>query len=263
MKRIPKMVLAITLTWLGAGGEPALADPCAGPGDRAAVCTVQAVGAVGGGRPQPIDINSPILVPVGEVLNLELEAFDQFRRPFPADRLVYGYEVERCSDSLSVEQRQVGRFQIEAGARRGDCRLWIWIPGDLNFEWAMVIRIEGRDRTGYDRSEAEFLAGRLYRALLDREADPGGLAETVASIQRGDLSQRILSIVQSPEFDNKTKGRDPNAILERLYRGLFDREPDRSGTAAFLGELRAGRLVPVVLELVNSEEFETKLIARD
>lgn len=246
-----------------AAAATAVADPCAGPSDRPAVCTVQAFGG-SAARLQPIDVDSPILLPVGESITIELRAYDQFRRPFRTDRLAYGHEVEGCTDDeLAVEQLQVGRFQVTAGARRGDCRLWLWIPGDLNFEWPLVFRVEGRDRTGYSSSEAEFVAVRLYRGLLGRDPDPNGLRETVAAIERGNLAQRIQSMVRSTEFGNKVDRTTPKSILERLYDGILGRPLDPVGERAFLSAIEQGRIEQVVQELLGSEEFQTKLIGRD
>ncbi len=238
----------------------AVANPCAGSGDRAAVCTVNVFGGIDGARLEPIDIDRPITLGIGETLELEFEAYDQFRRRFPDDRLAWGYDADDCDDAVKVDQEDVGRFEMRAAARRGDCRVVVWIPGDLNFEFPLVLRVEGRDASGYGASDAEYVATRLYRGLLGREPDRTGLLATAAEITKGNLESQILAIIQSPEFGSKTDRGDAIAILERLYQGFFGRAVDAAGVAAFQTRIQAGRLPDVVMELLNSEEFESGLV---
>ena len=47
------------------------------------------------------------------------------------------------------------------------------------------------------------LAHRLYRGILNREPDPGGLPHTIEMIQQGRIAERAAAMLESPEFKNK------------------------------------------------------------
>ena len=155
-----------------AGATAARAEYCAGPADEPAVCTVEAYGGLQGERTRAFDLDGTIQLELGQVLEIELDAFDQNRRRFPKDRLRFDVDAADCRNLLKLERTDVGRFSLHLGQTRGECAIWFWLPGNLNFEWSLTLQIAPRGRSGYAAAEADFITQRLYLALLGRDRDP-------------------------------------------------------------------------------------------
>lgn len=117
-----------------------------------------------------------------------------------------------------------------------------------------------RRRAGaYTREDAEKVTRRLYMALLNREADPNGFSGTVAKVQAGQLEARVNEILQSEEFRTRIAPQSSEQMMEQIYRGLLDRSPN-AGEARTRSTLLARRqYASVVLDLINSPEFQRKL----
>jgi hypothetical protein len=111
----------------------------------------------------------------------------------------------------------------------------------------------------YTREQADFLARRLYQAVLGRAVDPAGLTQTIAELQRGNLERHVTGLVGSREFQQNVGTRQPAAILEQIYRGLLGRLPDSGGVSTYLGDVERRRYVDVVVRIVESPEFERLL----
>lgn len=257
-RRVFVVLLVVSCLFTTAG--VVRAEHCADPDDRPAVCTVEVYGALAGQRFGRIDLERPIELPLGKTLVLQFEAFDQRQRRFPTDRLAYGHELEGCHDVVELRETDIGRYELEVGRLRGECRIWFWVPGNLNLEWPLVVQRASRESSGYSRAEAELMTQALYQALLGREADPQGLRDTTAEIQRGNLERRLDDILSSSEFRSKRVGLSASALLEQLYSGIFGRAPDSTGVVAFLNKLERGAIREVVMELLRSEEFELRLL---
>lgn len=241
------------------------AQPCLGDRDRPAVCTVELYAGADGARPQKVATDEPISLAVGGRLELTVDAFDQFNRRFPAERLAVGHQLDdRCRGLLTVRELQTGRFEVNAASSSGTCRMWLWIPGNLNLEWPLEMEVVAKASQGrtdsYTRSQSEVLATCLYRGLLGREPDPAGLRDTVADIERGKLSERVRTITNSREYANTNHGKSAGALITQLYTGILDRQPDAAGMANFLTRVQRGGIDSVTLELVRSEEFERRVI---
>lgn len=258
-ERILQRALLGGLCMACCAASSARAEHCAGREDRPAVCTVDFYGAFAGQRSSHFEPSSALELPPGQTFELELEASDQFGRRFPEDRLAFGVYDDDCGGLVDVVETGVGRFSLRAGARQGECDLWLWVPGNLNLEWRLRLLTVPRSRTGYSRAEAEFVARRLYRALLGRDAESEGLRDTAIEIQRGNLDGRTLDMLRSSEYRSQDAGRTPTALLEQIYDGVFGRKPDSDGVRAFLPLLQRGQIAIVIRELLQSEEFEMML----
>lgn len=245
-----------------AGATAARAEYCAGPADEPAVCTVEAYGGLQGERTRAFDLDGTIQLELGQVLELELDAFDQNHRRFPKDRLRFDVDAADCRDLLKLERTDVGRFSLHLGQTRGECAIWFWLPGNLNFEWSLTLQIAPRGRSGYAAAEADFITQRLYLALLGRDPDPQGLRDTSAAIQRGDLDRRVDEILRSNEYRSRAREAHPAWLLEQLYVGILGRKPDDSAVRAFTPMLQRGQIGEVARELLRSDEFERLLAGR-
>ena len=117
-------------------------------------------------------------------------------------------------------------------------------------------------------TDTAFVA-QLYRNVLGREADDGGLASWTARLEDGmSREQVVLGFSQSAEFVSSTRGAAYNAAVEvspqawgdevfRLYQATLDRAPDAAGFEAWSTRLAEGReYLSVVDGFVQSAEFQ-------
>ena len=126
-------------------------------------------------------------------------------------------------------------------------------------------RPEGQDRRSrrpaewgtrtYTRGEAEVVAARLYRAVLKREADPGGLRAAAEQIEQGNLDAQVDSMLRSREFRRQRDEPGARQMLDQFYQGILGRKPDPTGTRAYMPMLRDGDYTEVLVALINSPEF--------
>ncbi len=127
-------------------------------------------------------------------------------------------------------------------------------------------QIFGRQRTGTvptfsERSDAEVVAKRLYRATLDRDGEARGVTQATAEIQKGNLQQQVNSMVASQEFRQKIARMTAPQILDQFYRGMLNRAPDQAGIDAFLPRMEQRQYANVLLEMTGSPEFRETLSA--
>lgn len=95
----------------------------------------------------------------------------------------------------------------------------------------------------------------LYNRFLYRDSEPAGRDSWIESIDNGTISAVDASVafVQSPEFQSAV------ADICTLYYGLFNRIPDNSGLAAWVGVMRNGLSLNDAAEgFINSAEFENR-----
>ncbi len=215
------------------------------------------------GRWKRVRPGDRITVPMGGSRVLEVRGEDQWRREFPPERSAFALEPERGAEELvRVTDLGDGRFRIQAGDRKGDGRLVLWAANNLNLAWRFRVRVVGPEADGYSRGEAEVIARRLYRALLGREPDPQGFSAAVAEIQRGRLDSQVKGMLASSEFQVLRHRLSDTALLEQIYAGLLDREPDSDGVRDYLPRIRRRRTAEVVLRILRSDEF-ARLLLRD
>jgi hypothetical protein len=117
-------------------------------------------------------------------------------------------------------------------------------------------RSRAANESGYSRAEAEAIAARLYRGILGREADPGGMAGAAAEIQRGNLPGQIDSMLQSPEFRQRQRDLNPTQLLDQFFQGMLGRRPDNSAVSGYLPQMRARQYAAVLMSIVDSDEFQ-------
>lgn len=97
---------------------------------------------------------------------------------------------------------------------------------------------------------------RLYQAVFDRSPDPAGFAywfglrSTTTS-----LDAIAAEFITSPEFANVAGAPTATEFIERLYRNVLDREPDRGGQDYWQRRMAKG-LTRVELVVLFSESAE-------
>lgn len=257
--------LAISLVAAGLGllsvAAPAAAQRCCDDWSQPYVCEVEIWVYHPGLRGARLEPAAPLPIVAGEYVDLELRALDQRGRTFSRERLGLGVEPDRaCRDLLKIEEGGPGRYRISSKGERGRCELRLWIPGNLHLEWSLYPVVGPRFARGFDRAEAEEVTRRLYAALLGREPDPTGMTNSTGDLQRGRLPELVDSMLRSHEFWSKASAMSAAAQLERMYQGLLGRAPDSSGARTYLPMLERREHLTVVLELLQSEEFEEALV---
>lgn len=223
------------------------------------LCEVEWSAARQGERWERFDPNRDLELAPRSEIEIEMEGNDQFGRRFPRERIAIGFEDRDCDHILDVEDVGEGRLRIKATAGDGSCRLEIWVAGNLNFEWDVEVEIKAEARAGYSRAEAEMIANALYRAILGREADPGGLAGRIPEIQRGDLEGQVRSMLRSQEFMQSKEGVGANQLLDRFYQGIFGRPADSGAVSMYLEVVERLGYERVILSLLRSPEYEDML----
>mgnify|MGYP003734242431 CR=1 FL=1 len=105
-------------------------------------------------------------------------------------------------------------------------------------------------------------ATRLYKAYFLRLPDPSGL-DYWARSRRGGRTLASISqqFSRSSEFDRRYGKLTNAAFIDTIYQNVFDRAPDPSGRAFYLGRLNDGRWSrgQVVLQFSESSEYERKM----
>ena len=254
MRKLWIPTAAALFLWVG----PVAAQDC-GNWYRPMVCTVELVATDSDYQRVRLSERSRIELAPREQIELELDARDQGGRRFPADRLAVSYDDYGCRSMLHLEDRGEGQLRLSATAAEGRCTLEIWMPNNLNFIWEVEVEIRVGARTGYDRAEAEFLANALYAAILNRVPDDAGFRQAVGELQAGNLEAQIDGMLRSPEFRQVGQGLAAAQLLEQFYQGILGREGDSPGVRLYLGEMRRGQSASVLLKLIRSPEFESRL----
>ncbi|MFZ5785794.1 MAG: DUF4214 domain-containing protein [Acidobacteriota bacterium] len=237
------------------------AQECCQAWDRPYLCTLEGSVSRPGQRGKPLQPGEEVQVPAGETAELRFRGSDQTGQPFPEDRLTVEVDLDdRCGDRVRIDRPRPDRLHVTAGTERGECRAVVWVPGNLNLEWPVRFEVVGVARKGYTRNQAEFIARRVYLALLAREPDPGGFSGAVAQIQKGKLDSFVEGAARSPEFVEVRGGASPATLLEEFYKGALGRAPDTAGVRRYLPEMTKRRHAAVLLALLRSEEFDAILL---
>lgn len=254
--------MALGLAILAAAPPPpAAAQPCDACGPRPFICEVEVSAQRPGDRGRGTDARRGIAIGGGGEVELRVEGIDQSGRRYPGEPGLFVLETGRScrSGMVRIEEAGVGRFRLAAAGGRGECELWLRVPGNQNLEWRIPVEIRSAAAEGYSRPQAEFIGRSLYRAILGRDADRDGLASAVAEIQRGRVADLIEAMEGSAEYREQRAGLPASERLEEVYQGLLGRAPDSGGVRRYLGDVERGRLGAVVLDIVRSEEFEGRM----
>ena len=159
------------------------------------------------------------------------------------------------------------------------------------FHWAGLVQSGARSLTAvaqgfvdapeflatYGATDSTGFVTLLYRNVLGREPDAGGLAHWVTQLDGGRMSraQVVVGFSESPEFvDASAAGAAAvsHAALQgaatgdvyRLYLGVLDREPDLAGFEGWTARLASGTAYEtVVAGFVGAPEFVTRFDVPD
>jgi hypothetical protein len=105
---------------------------------------------------------------------------------------------------------------------------------------------------------------RLYRALLRRAPDAGGLRFWVERRRSGSwtLDRMATAFSSSAEFQRRYGRLSNRAFVEQIYTDVLGRPPDRSGVAYWTAQLDAGKRTKgtVVVGFSESNEFKRKQV---
>lgn len=96
-------------------------------------------------------------------------------------------------------------------------------------------------------AKGEELVQQIYRTVLHREADAGGLSGHVSRLQKGESREVVLKDFFLSEEYAKGKPTD-EVFLQDAYRACLGREGDSAGVQGYLGTLRQ-----------NEKDWKTKL----
>ncbi|HVR30662.1 MAG TPA: beta/gamma crystallin-related protein [Thermoanaerobaculia bacterium] len=102
---------------------------------------------------------------------------------------------------------------------------------------------------------AEQLAGRLYRAILGRDADPEGLRNAAAQIERGQTDTLVRGMMRSAEYSNLRSQSSAGEILDRMYRGLYGRSADSAARRSYVASIERGEDAQVMLALLSADQY--------
>ena len=101
----------------------------------------------------------------------------------------------------------------------------------------------------------------VYRNVLQRPPDPGGLANWLGQLNNGVITRGDMmgAFVNGPEFDNLIRSR---AYANLLYMGFLRRTPDPAGLTYWNGILTAGNpLSGAIYGFINGPEYLNRLAA--
>jgi len=255
----PLLIAALLTIGFGLTAAPSANAQDCGNWRDSVLCDVELQRTDADRRWDRFDPNRTMEIPPNTEIEIELRGRDQNGRTFPQYRIVLGYDDRDCGNVLEIEDRGEGRLTLRARGSDGRCRLELFAPGNLNFAWRVDVEVSPGARAGYSRAEAETIAAGLYRGILGRDGDAGGLEGAVNEIQRGNLENQIDAMLRSDEFRQSIASAGPGEILERLYQGLLGRPADSTGVRTFQGEIERRRYAEVVLALIRSPEFEDRL----
>jgi hypothetical protein len=111
-------------------------------------------------------------------------------------------------------------------------------------------------------ADAENVTRRIYTALLDRQPDADAFAASVAELQKGQLSQRLNAIVQTPEFVDRATMHSPAEMLDQIFTGMLDRRPTPAEAKTYLPQVQTRQYEQAMVKLITSSTFRAQA-ARD
>ncbi|WP_396190634.1 Ig-like domain-containing protein, partial [Flavobacterium sp.] len=123
-------------------------------------------------------------------------------------------------------------------------------PDALEVLNGLVVGVRDNDVLARD----DLFVMQLYRDILYREADAGGLSFWTQVLEQNLISRERVAeaFINSPEFQ------DVVGSVARLYFGTFDRMPDQAGLNYWVEAIRSGAsLADIGNAFVTSDEFLT------
>jgi len=236
-------------------------DACPTSWEQPVACSLYFYAAPVGERLRPIDSPPRLVIGPNDAWRIEVDARDQWRRSFPDERLIVRAQPEReCAGLVDVETISDLATEIRSQANSGSCRVWFWVPGNLNLDLPIEVEVLARSDVGYSPSEASVVARGLYRAILGRKPDPEGERTTISDLTEGRLTERLDIMLRSAEFSSYRSQLTPTGFVEQVYLALLGRAPDISGLKIYRPAVERGRYRDVILAILGSEEFESRLV---
>ena len=240
--------------------ERALAQDC-GAWSRPVLCEAALVATDADGDSDRLDVRSRYRIAPRGRIDLELDGRDQRGRRFPEDRVVLSYDDAGCGGLLDIEDRGRRGLRITAQSTADRCRLAVWVPGNLNFEWEIEFEVDPAARTSYSRGDSEHLVDALYSAILDRDPDAPESTECRRRSAAGEPREPHQRHGQEPGVRRESNRRAAwrPARPSTFYVGIFDRPADTGGVREYLDLVRSGRYTDALLRMIRSPEFERRL----
>lgn len=236
----------------------------AGPDEPVATETVLSLS--GGGTVE----GDTLYLPLGETVELRVEALDQFGRRFPQERLRFEFDLDRnCQGLVELVDASDDSVTLRTGEDPGSCDVLSWLPNNMNADRRLRIvgNRDGRAGSGVAIRPApgtidtreELVAASLFRAVLGRDPDQEWLAGAAEQVRRNQSREAIRSLLASQEFRERRQNRSPEDLLRDFYQGLLGREPDPSGAHRYRGAMHEGRYEDVIRDILDSSEFRDRL----
>jgi hypothetical protein len=161
------------------------------------------------------------------------------------------------SDRISSLRVDAGRWEVCRDVDFQGCRtLTAEELATLEIGWNDSIRsLRPVDGTATARETPEVVAQRLYRAILGRDADPAGLRNAAAELERGRGELLIRGMLQSVEYRNRRAASSSAEILDQMHRALLGRPADTAARRTYLAALDRGEDDQVIRALLSSAEY--------
>ncbi len=257
--RPPRLLALLPALLLVLLAAPEAAAQGCGNWSQPVLCQVELRSSIDGDPWERFDPYDGQRLAPNQLLELEIDGRDQYGRTFRADRIVLGFEDRDCDGTLRVTDLGEGRLEIEASGTMGRCRLELWVPGNMNFEWRVELEVTPEARTTYSRAEADIVVRALYWAILNRAPDTASIDGAIFELQRGNLQAQAAAMLRSTEFQQSLGGVDPGQLLDRFYEGILERPADAPGVQTYFADMQRRRYLDVILRLLRSPEFEERL----
>lgn len=101
-----------------------------------------------------------------------------------------------------------------------------------------TIIIQEPPRPRLDRRTADQIVNRAFRDVLDRPADPEGLATYRNRLMYEGWSERQM--IESLQRSGEARAIKPDAAIKKIYREVLGRDPDPNGLAHYRAKWRDG-----------------------
>lgn len=239
---------------------------CGAAWEKAVICRVDLYLGKAGDRQTHLLERDTFRLTTSEEKDLWVVPVNQEGRRFPIDRFAATLGADRnCSQLLSIGEPSGGIYRLRAGNRTGTCTLAMRVANTLNLDRQVKIEVVAGQALGGPppvAGQSGVLANWLYQGLLGRDAQSAELDAIDAMIARQGLDLAVRTMIANPEFQTHSRQLTAEQLLDQMYSGLLQRGPDPSGMDAFLPKLRQGDHATVILTILGSQEFQTRLATR-
>jgi hypothetical protein len=158
------------------------------------------------------------------------------------------------NDRISSLRIDSGRWEICRDYDYSGCRVVSAEMGAVNrmdSGWNDVVSSLRPVGPASDDS-AESIAQRLYRAILGRDADPQGLRNAAAQIERNQTESLVRGMIGSAEYSSLRAQRSAAELVDQMAQGLLGRPADSTERRTHVMQIERGEDAQVVLELLSA-----------